>query len=167
MVKFFAWRLRALVVFLASMAMVAVKPEVTALSDDEPVDPGVVQPPPLQLAPVEKKKTKNNPCATQIRGRLGKLLNFQCTCARQAKGMALSCFKQFQGDVESLFQLVWRLRNLDKQDMDNEAGTIRFRRDFVETIGEQFEALVGHVGFFWGPKRLRAKQPPQQQHINQ
>ena len=62
--------------------------------------------------------------------------------------MALSCFKQFQGDVESLFQLVWRLRNLDKQDMDNEAGTIRFRRDFVETIGEQFEALVGHVGFF-------------------
>ena len=50
---------------MASMAMVAVKPEVTALSDDEPVDPGVVQPPPLQLAPVEKKKTKNNPCATQ------------------------------------------------------------------------------------------------------
>ena len=124
MVKFFAWQFWALVTFLASMALVAVKPELTTLSDDEPLDPGVAQPPPLQLAPVEKKKTKNNPCAVQIRGRLGKLLNFQCTCARQAKGRASqSCFKQFQDHIESVFQLVWKLRNLDKQDMDNEAGT--------------------------------------------
>ena len=123
MVNFFAWHLWALVISLASMAMVAVKPEVTALSDDEPV-PGVVQPPPAELVPVEKKTTRKTPCAAQIRARLGKLLNFQCTCARHAKGeVAQSCFKQFQADVESVFQLVWKLRNLDKQDMDNEAGT--------------------------------------------
>ena len=41
--------------------------------------------------------------------------------------------------------------------MDNEAGTIRFRRDFVETIGEQFEALVGHVGFFFEAKTFESK----------
>ena len=110
-----------------------VKPAVATLSDDEGVSPlqdlQVVPAVPAQPAVAIQKKRKlessekKGPTVSDLRGKLGKLTNASCACARASRAVTKqSCFKQFQGGgMDGVFQLVWRLRSLDKQDMDNEA----------------------------------------------
>ena len=101
------------------MAMEGVKSDVQTLSDDETVpEPGVAAVVPAAPKRKRLEDKKLNPGA--VRGNLGRLMGSQCACARASKSS--SCFKQFHGGgVDALFHLVWRLRGLDKQDMDNEA----------------------------------------------
>ena len=104
------------------------KPSVTALSDDEGVAPlqdlQVVPAVPAHLAAASKKRKSGDgkgPSLSELRGKLGKLGNATCACSRASLSKH-SCFKQFQGScMDGIFQLVWRLRSWDKQDMDNEA----------------------------------------------
>ena len=106
------------------------KPAVTALSDDEGVSPlqdsQVVPVVPAQpvVARQKRRLKSSGPTVSDLRGKLGRLTNASCACARASRALAKqSCFKQFLqgGDMDKVFQLVWRLRSLDKQDMDNEA----------------------------------------------
>ena len=104
--------------------------QITCLSDDSDHDesqPVLPAESPPETAQPSKRRSLTSPRApslAEIRGKLGKLTNSLCGCARSAKRTsARSCFKQFHGGgVEALFQLVWQLKKLDKFDMDCKAG---------------------------------------------
>ena len=78
----------------------------------------------LSAASTTSSKGKTPPVTvkpSQLRGKLGLLVNQVCQCVRKLqKPNRESCLKQFRGDVEPLFKLVFRLRQIHKQDMDNE-----------------------------------------------
>ena len=108
--------------------------DITALSDDE----NVSQPcrssndPPVQIfAPrrrrCRKRAVKVLRTSEPLREQLLRIVQMKCRCAQ--KGRSDTCFRSFRNDepiISELVRLRTRLKELHKQDADEEArGTIR------------------------------------------
>ena len=98
---------------------------VDTLSDDDyaPVVPAAVAATSSECPP-KKSCLKASVQPGFLRGRLARLTNQLCECARQNRATTKhSCYRQFHGSgLEALFQLCWALSKLDKQDMDVKVG---------------------------------------------
>ena len=101
------------------------KLEITDLSDDEPgvavvSIPVASEPPCSRQFEVRERQPPQH--AADKRARVSHVVGTVCTCARRRQKFAMSCNRQFKGDVHQLTVLRLELRKLDQHDMDSKAG---------------------------------------------